>query len=44
MFFNLIKELEFLMNGRNIFDEIWKLSNEVVVLKFIVDNEFVNYF
>lgn len=39
-----MKELELLMNGRNIFDEIWKLSNEVVVLKFMVDNEFVNYF
>lgn len=39
-----MKELELLMNGRNIFDEIWKLINEVVVLKFMVDNEFVNYF
>lgn len=39
-----MKELELLMNGRNIFDEIWKLSNEVVVLKFMVNNEFVYYF
>lgn len=33
-----MKELELMMNGRNIlnFDEIWNLSNEVVVLKFIV--------
>lgn len=44
MFFNLTKELEFLMNGRNTSDEIRKLSNEVAVLKFTVDNELANYF
>lgn len=44
MFFNLTKELEFLMNGRNTSDEIRRLSNEVAVLKFTVDNEFANYF
>lgn len=44
MFFNLTKELELLMNGRNTSDEIRKLSNEVAVLKFTVDNELANYF
>lgn len=44
MFFNLTKELEFLMNGRNTSDEIRRLSNEVAVLKFTVDNELANYF
>lgn len=44
MFFNLTKELELLMNGRNTSDEIRKLSNEVAVLKFTVDNELANHF
>lgn len=44
MFLNLTKELELLMNGRNTSDEIRKLTNEVAVLKFTVDNELANYF
>lgn len=44
MIFNLTKELELLMNGRNTSDEIRKLSNEVAVLKFTVDNELANHF
>lgn len=44
MFLNLTKELELLMNGRNTSDEIRKLSNEVAVLKFTVDNELANHF
>lgn len=44
MFFNLTKELELLMNGRNTSDEIRKLSNEVAVLKFTVDNKLTNNF
>lgn len=44
MFFNLTKELELLMNGRDTSDEIRKLSNEVAVLKFTVDNKLTNNF
>lgn len=44
MFLNLTKELELLMNGRNTSDEIRKLTNEVAVLKFTVDNELANHF
>lgn len=44
MFLNLTKELELLMNGRNTSDKIRKLSNEVAVLKFTVDNELANHF
>lgn len=44
MFLNLTKELELLMNGRNTSDEIRKLTNEVTVLKFTVDNELANHF
>lgn len=44
--FNLTKELESMMNGRNILnsDEIRNLSNEVAVLKFTVQNELANRF
>lgn len=44
--FNLTKELESMMNGRNILnsDEIRNLSNEVAELKFTVQNELANRF
>lgn len=44
MFFNLTKDLESLMNGSTNSNEIRKISSEVAVLKFTVDNELANHF
>lgn len=44
MFLNLTRELQTLKNGSNNSNDILKLSNEIAVLKFTVDNELANHF
>lgn len=44
MFLNLTKELQTLKNGSNNSNDILKLSNEIAVLKFTVENELANHF
>lgn len=44
MFLNLTRELQTLKNGSNNSNDILKLSNEIAVLKFTVENELANHF
>lgn len=44
MFLNLTRELQALKNGSNNSNDILKLSNEIAVLKFTVENEPANHF
>lgn len=44
MFLNLTRELQTLKNGSNSSNDILKLSNEIAVLKFTVENELANHF
>lgn len=44
MFLNLTRELQTLKNGSNSSNDILKLSNEIAVLKFTVENELANRF
>lgn len=44
MFLNLTRELQTLKNGSNKSNDILKLSNEIAVLKFTVENELANHF
>lgn len=44
MFLNFTRELQTLKNGSNNSNDILKLSNEIAVLKFTVDNELANHF
>lgn len=44
MFLNLTRELQTLKNESNNSNDILKLSNEIAVLKFTVDNELANHF
>lgn len=44
MFLNLTRELHTLKNGSNSSNDILKLSNEIAVLKFTVENELANHF
>lgn len=44
MFLNLTMELQTLKNGSNSSNDILKLSNEIAVLKFTVENELANHF
>lgn len=44
MFLNLTRELQTLKNGSNNSNDFLKLSNEIAVLKFTVENELANHF